>query len=234
MKKFLLWLIAFISVVGVLYFSINISLKTYFNNSFYYTPNLIGMNIEDIKLLTKNSPIRIEEVSKEFSKEPEGIIFMQEPDSKEIIKKNRVIKIWVSKGSNDIGVPNVVGLNYIDAKSIIESKGFKVGEILAVTVDSPMDEVISTEPAPDTLLLSSEKVNLLVNKNSEVSKVEMPDLIGLSLSEATTILKDSSLILGTIKYENYESIEPNIVIETSVEYKAELTTGSTVNFIVSK
>ncbi|MGL6063635.1 MAG: PASTA domain-containing protein [Fusobacteriaceae bacterium] len=234
MKKNLLRLLALLSLVGVFYLSIDISLKIYFNNSFYYTPDFIGMNINDVKLLTSTSPIRIVEVSQEFSKKPQGTIFMQEPISNKVIKKNRAIKVWVSKGLSNVGIPDVTGLNYTDAKSIIESKGYKIGEILTVTADSPTGEVISTEPPAASLLSSSEKVNFLINKNFETSTVEMPDLLGLTLSEATTILRDSSLLLGNIKYENFESIEPDIVVKTSADYRTKLPGGSFIDFTVSK
>ncbi|MGL5123198.1 MAG: PASTA domain-containing protein [Fusobacteriaceae bacterium] len=234
MKKKLLQLLAFICLIGVFYLSIDISLKIYFNNFFYYTPNFIGMNIDDIKLLTNKSPIRILEVSQEFSKESQNTVFMQEPLANKVIKKNRIVKVWVSKGANDTEVPSVTGLNYTDAKSIIESKGYKIGEVFYITTDIPTGEVISTEPPAGSLLSYSDKINFLVNKKFEVSTVEMPDLIGLTFKEATTILRDNSLLLGNVKYENFESIEPDTVVETSVEYRTKLSGGSFIDFTVSK
>ncbi|MGL5056186.1 MAG: PASTA domain-containing protein [Fusobacteriaceae bacterium] len=233
LKKFL-YILCGISLGVVIYFTVMIGIKKYFNEEYYYTPKLIGLNIETAKKAVEDSPIKILNVAYEFSKEPLGAIYMQDPEEKFVIKSNRGIRLWVSKGANSETIPDIIGLNFIDAKYILENKGYTVGTIANVKLNLPVGEVIATEPPSGSVLLKAEKINLLVNSENKVYTVKVPDVIGLTLEEARTILKDSSLIVGDIQYEDFESLEPNIVIEISKEYNVETPAGTVINLIVSK
>lgn len=233
LKKFL-YILCTIFLVIIIYFIGMIGIKKYFNEVYYYTPNFKGLNIKVAEKIVENSPVKIFSVSYEFSKEPFGIIYMQDPEEKSVIKGNRGIRLWVSKGPNNESVPDVTGLNFMDAKSILESKGYTIGTIANVKLNLPAGEVVATDPGSEMMILKSEKVNLLVNSENKIFTVKVPDLIGLTLQEAKTILKDSSLIMGDIQYKDFESVEPNIVIETSKEYNSETAAGTVINLIVSK
>lgn len=234
MKKFFLWLLLLCSLGISLYFGVYLAAETYFNESFYYAPNLVGLNIDTAKSATSNAPIQIMVDSQEFSKAPINQIFRQDPDPGQVIKKDRIIRVWVSKGNNDKVVPDLSGINILDAKSIIESKGFKVGSISNVSLNFSEGEVISSNPSPNDLAMRGDKINLLVNSGSRVSTVEMPDLIGLPINEARDVLKESNLFLGTVSYEIYQDVDPGTIVKASVDYKASVKSGSTINVTVSK
>ncbi|MBK7380332.1 MAG: PASTA domain-containing protein [Ignavibacteriales bacterium] len=46
-----------------------------------------------------------------------------------------------------------------------------------------------------------------------MGQIEVPDLIGKSLTEATMILRDSSLVVGKINYQRSFSLLPNTVLD---------------------
>lgn len=234
MKKTLLVIVLLFSISLSIFFTGNLILREYFNKEYYYTPDLVNININEAKNLVKNSPIRILEASEEFSQSKAGDIFLQEPHAGTVVKKDRIIRVWVSKGTQDKTLPDVSGLNYLDAKSIIESNGFPVGQTSTVSLNLPVGTVIATDPSPNTLAPKDVAINFLVNKESTSSSTRMPDLVGLSLADSRLILSDNSLLLGQVTYEQYEGIDPGVVVETSIEPNEILATGSSINLKVSK
>lgn len=233
LKKFL-YILCTVSLGVVIYFTGMIGVKKYFNEEYYYTPKFVGMDIEIAKKAVEDSSIRILTVAYEFSKEPFGTIYMQDPEEKSIIKSNRGVRLWVSRGPNSEVVPDVTGLNFMDAKSILENRGYTIGTISNVKLNLNAGEVVATEPGFGGVILKSEKINLLVNSENKVFTVKVPDVIGLTLEEGRTILRDNSLVVGDILYKDFESVEPNIVIETSKEYNSETPAGTVINLVVSK
>ncbi|MGL6100756.1 MAG: PASTA domain-containing protein [Fusobacteriaceae bacterium] len=233
MKK-ILGFISFIMLLVTLYFVSQIGLKEYFNKYYFISPNLIGKNIDNIELEKTKLPIKIIENSREFSERPAGEIFMQDPVAGKKIKRNRVVRVWVSKGSADLIVPDVKGLNENDAESIISSKGLRVGNISTISLPLAEGEVVSTDPAIGSGVLRGEKISLLVNENSNKSKVKMPDLLGVTLDEAKNILQENSLIMGKLTYKEFEGLETGIVVETSVEANRSTEQGAVIDIIISK
>ncbi|MGL4980697.1 MAG: PASTA domain-containing protein [Fusobacteriaceae bacterium] len=233
MKK-ILGFISFIMLLVTLYFVSQIGLKEYFNKYYFISPNLIGKNIDNIELEKTKLPIKIVENSREFSERPVGEIFMQDPIAGKKIKRNRVVRVWVSKGSADLIVPDVKGLNENDAESIMSSKGLRVGNISTISLPLAEGEVVSTDPAIGSGVLRGGKISLLVNKNSNKSKVKMPDLLGVTLDEAKNILQENSLIMGKLTSKEFEGLESGIVVETSVEANRSTEQGAVIDIIISK
>lgn len=232
MKRVYIYILLFLSIVTILFFGRNIFLIKYFNKSFYYTPKLTGYNIENATEMIRGSGVSIRVVDEEFSKEPMGTIVLQAPLEKQIIKEKRKINVWISKGPSQEKFIDVTGLQYNDAKSIIEKTGYKIGKVLNIASELPIGEVIATEPQSGSKILKNEKINILISNN--VQKIKVPDLVGLTLDEGKVNLKNSSLLIGNIKYVNFEGMEPNIIVETSLVPNKEITKGTLINLIVSK
>lgn len=234
MKKSVFILLLLVSISLSFYFAGKTALKTYFNQRYFYTPSLVGLNIDDVTKSIEDSPVKILKVSDEFSKERIGDIFMQDPKPGTVIKKGRILRVWVSKGAENFSLPNVIGLNVLDAKSIIETQGFSIGTISTVSMNLPSGTIVATDPEPESITDKKRPINLLVNKESESSHTKMPDIIGIPLHEAEAILKNHSLLLGTVTNVEYEGIEPGIIIESNIEFNSTVPTGAMINVKVSK
>ncbi len=232
MKKVYIYILIALSVIVILFFGTNIFLIKYFNKSFYYTPNLVGYHVDEATRMIKGRGVGIKIAEKEFSKAPIGTIIFQDPIENQVIKKNRRISVWISKGASEDEFPDITGLKYIDAKSIIENSGYEIGNIFNIISEFPTGEVIATEPSAGNRILKKEKINILVSSDVEIIKA--PDLVGLTFEEGKESLKKKSLLLGKIEYVTFEEMEPNIIIEASVLPKTDVIKGSSVDLKVSK
>lgn len=234
MKKIHLIAIFSSLILLSLYFSLNIFLKKHFNEEYYYTPNFSGITLKDAQTLAKKSPVNVIFVSEEFSELPSGQIFSQEPKANAVVKKGRTIRVWTSKGTQDRIIPDVAGLSLIDAKSLVESRGFNLGETSVVSASLPAGTVIATDPEVGLTVSKELPVSFLVSDSTLSSYTKMPDLLGLTLDDAKVVLKDNSLLMGTISYEKVPDMEPGIVVKTNIDFNTNVLTGSAINLVVSK
>lgn len=224
----------FIGIVLILIFSVLIGIKLYFNEEYYEVPDFKNYSVEELKKELKHKKLKVREVGEDFSSLPVGKIFLQEPEPKEIVKKGRNIKVWVSKGEALIDIPDLDGMSYLDAKILLEKKGLVVDKVVGVKANGNYNEVIATDPQSNRLLTKGERISFLVNTSESYNTVKMPDIIGLSIDEAITILNDNNLILGNIEYTTLEDIQKNVVVKCGVDEGTKLKVGSSIDIVVNQ
>lgn len=228
--------ISLLTILGIIFIAI-FSLKTfeiiYFNEKYYKVPNLKSYTIEEVKKVLENNELHIEKMGEEFSDFPIGQIFLQEPEANSIVKKDRTIKVWVSKGKALVQVPNLTGMNYLDAKVIAEQKGLILDKVFTVKAQGEYNEVLATDPNTNTLMTRGEKISFLVNGAEQVAEVRMPDLIGLSFDEALNILTKNSLIVGNVEFSSIPEVGKNVIIKSSVKSGTKIPAGSAIDLTIN-
>lgn len=234
-KKLVLF--SFITVIGLgvaTFFSLKVFEKYYFNETYYKVPDLKSLNLEEAEELLTSNDLNIRNMGDQFSELPVGEIFMQEPEAGSIVKKNRNIKVWVSKGEALVEVPQLVGMNFLDAKAIAEQKGLVVDRVASTKAVMAYNEVIATDPNTDTLLKKGQKISFLINSSEQMMETKMPDIIGINLDEANDLLEESSLLLGKINYVSLAEIPDGVIIETSLVSGRKVPAGTAIDVTVNK
>lgn len=228
---------SFITVVALgvaTFFSLKMFEKSYFNETYYKVPDLKSFTLEEAEELLTDNNLNIRNMGDEFSELPVGEIFMQEPEPNSIVKKNRNIKVWVSKGEALVEVPQLVGMNFLDAKAIAEQKGLIVDRVASTKAALPYNEVIATDPATDTLLKKGQKISFLINSSEQMMETKMPDIIGVDVNDAETLLSESSLLVGKINYVSLAEIPDGVVIETSIVSGRKVPAGTEIDITVNR
>lgn len=234
MKKIYIIFSYIISFCLIMYLGGTVFLNNYFNNYFYKTPNFIGLTKgEASKLIPKNT-IFFKEIGKDYSKLPRGQIFMQEPHKDKIVKKGRVIKVWVSLGENSITIPDFSGHEFYEVRNYLEEKQIKIKNISRISSSFPYNSIITTSPQAGEIINAGDEISLLVSDKLSNSVVKIPDLIGYTLDEAKEILTVNSLLIGKIVKKNIPSLENNIVVDTSLEAGKKVQAGSSIDLVVSE
>jgi len=95
-------------------------------------------------------------------------------------------------GAN-IAVPNVIGLNIEEAKSLLIDLGLTPIEDPRVRENAANDVIYDQTPVADTLARQGENVILVYNPG--FVPVVVPNLVGLSVQDATNVLKEAGLRL---------------------------------------
>ncbi|HII00593.1 TPA: PASTA domain-containing protein, partial [Methanosarcinaceae archaeon] len=127
------------------------------------------------------------------------------------------------------GVPDLVGLSKKEAESIMLKAGFKPGEILEKNSSIPQDMVISQLPASGGLAERGSAVDLIIAKFLP-SKV--PDLLGLELDIAKTVIELCGLKLGGVR-EKLSEGKPGLIFAQSLKPGSEVELNSKIILVVS-
>jgi serine/threonine protein kinase len=174
----------------------------------------INRNFTDVKNELTSQGIQVND-SKHINNNDvaAGFIISQSAEPKKEYSKSGVIEIdfTVSDGPLMISVPIVSNKDYREAKDLIE-KARLVPEVVEEFSDSvPFGLVIRTEPVANEMVKDGSKVILVKSKGIELHSVKIPNLIGLTESQAKAILLGLKLLVGTVKPEDMSSTTAKII-----------------------
>jgi serine/threonine-protein kinase len=151
------------------------------------------------------------------SDEPKGIVVSQSPPAGAQAPPDSRVRINVSSGEpagqttertdtaqtaptvTRVSVPNVVGLAQTPALRRLRAAGLK-GVVAYATSNQPLGRVIAQRPAEGTRAQRDSQVTITVSAgNGTVEQIEVPDVRGNDLQEATQTLEDAGFRVETIR-----------------------------------
>ena len=100
--------------------------------------------------------------------------------------------------SNKVAVPDLIGISLDEAVARLGQEHLKPGTVGPMPSDRPPGSVVEQDPAPGTRLPSESAVKLVLAEK-KLDKLEVPDLIGISLDEAVARLEREHLRPGTVR-----------------------------------
>ena len=158
-------------------------------------PNLVGRNFqEEILNNDEFKDFNFDCKTDERSTEASGTIVSQDPD-KGRIERGGTITLYVAAGEEEIRVPDVYEYMYTSAVSILKAANFDVKIEKEINNKREPGLVIRTSPARDTKVEEGATITVYVAAAGEQDPVEVPNLIGLTISEAKEKLEDAGLEL---------------------------------------
>ena len=198
-------------------------------------PDVMGMNYQDAESTLESYGLEMEIVSQIYSSEYDvDQICEQTPDGGETVKKGYKVRVSISKGASDEGVPDLTGKTLEEAKRIIEEQGYKIGTIDKKDDPSPEGTVLEQSPKYGEAAEPGSLSNLVVSNGEGKEEITMINLLGADLSMATDMLKTANLVLNNVEYEYSDSYEEGIVMKQSVAMGEKVMTGTKINLVVSK
>lgn len=195
-------------------------------------PDVTGQTLEVAKEKIETAGLLVGNVTSEASTEiPEGSVIRTNPAAKSSKREGSTVDIVVAV-EEAINIPDLVGKDAETAQAELENLGFEVvlKEDYSDTVSA--GKVIKTSPNANTSHQKGTTVTVTVSKG--VEPVEVPDVTGKSLSEATQLLKSAGLIVGTTTEEFSVQVESGYVISSDPVATTTLEKGTAVNLVVSK
>ncbi len=161
------------------------------------------------------------------------------------VKRNRAIALFIvlliigtswyriSGPGNKIVVPSLAGMSQTQAASAVAELGLKVDVIQEVfSEDIPKGKVITSDPAGGGRVEIAGTVHLIISKGKD--RIEVPDLVGLTVEEAAAALKKSDLKVGRVSEKYSDTFETGLLIDGIPASGSPVRKDSTVDLIVSK
>lgn len=133
--------------------------------------------------------------------------------------------------SQNVTVPNVVGKPVEVAQTTLKKLDLKVSVDEIASDDVPAGEVISQTPIAGTNVKAKRIIHLTVSKGG--SAMLIPDLKGLTLSQAKERLDKLGLTLGAVENGNDPDKPSEIIISQSPEPGSKTTKGTRVNIVIN-
>ncbi|MDR1150224.1 MAG: Stk1 family PASTA domain-containing Ser/Thr kinase [Clostridiales bacterium] len=207
--------------------------KIFFIPKLVSVPNLIGMTYEEALKASKELRIKINIIGSENNSEiSRDRISSQDYNYGDNIRRGDIVNIKLSLGAEKILVPNVVNKDLNEAYEIFGNK-FEIDEIYEFSSTVPNNVVIKQSPNAGEFFDETEIMKLYISKGKEIKSVRVPNIIGLTESQAKTKLHSLELIPGTIEKKIDINYQSGIVISQSIAEGTELQTGSIINFVVN-
>lgn len=199
-------------------------------------PTLVGMKLEDAEELLAEQDLKYTIEEEIFDEEAEsGIILEQNPKEGTTIKAENPISLVVSKGQEELFIPNVTNIDVRDAETQINDAGFAMGEITYEFHDEVQENyVISQTPSAETAAVRDAAVDLLVSKGPEPEKIFLEDYTGKTEDAAVKDIISLGLTTGSMTYEESYTVEEGVVISQKPAKGTEMEDGAAVSLVISK
>ncbi|MEV0596925.1 Stk1 family PASTA domain-containing Ser/Thr kinase [Nonomuraea cavernae] len=168
------------------------------------------------------------EVVQEFSSEDDkGTVIKTDPDGGTEVPKESTVKLFVSKGPEQVKVPDgLIGATTEDANQILEELGLS-STVKTKVSSKPQGKVIETDPKVGEQIEKGGTVTLFVPK--EMTAV--PSVIGLTEQDASKVLKGAGF---KVRVVTQASDQPEgTVIQQNPQEGAKLNPGTAITIVVS-
>jgi beta-lactam-binding protein with PASTA domain len=123
-----------------------------------------------------------------------GRIVSQQPEPGTSVRRGWRVQAAESLGAQRIDIPAVLGMSPRAAEINLRRRGLEVGAAAELPIaGSPPQAIIAQTPAPGAEGVASPRVSLLYAAAPPGAAYAMPDLTGMTLTEATGLVTDSGL-----------------------------------------
>jgi eukaryotic-like serine/threonine-protein kinase len=157
-----------------------------------------------------------------------GIVFKQDPSAGSKVDKGGTVTIWQSTGPPKVKVPDVKGQQWPQAQANLTNAGLKPVE--HIVPGKTKGQVSATDPAAGTSVPKGSQVR--VNVWAGPAAATVPSVIGMTLSDAITTLRDDGFNPNP-SYVSSDATQNQVISQNPAGGTAS-TKGTTVNLSVSK
>lgn len=162
-------------------------------------PDFRDVYMDDVKTFAEKYDLQHEVVNTVFDRnKPKGVVVDQDPDSGSMVKRNRTIYLTVnSMRTEEVAMPNLVDLSLRQATSLLQAYGLELGNLRYVEGLPPVIDQLykGRHIAPGSRVPKGSPIDLVLGRGSGAGLIPVPDLFGLTLMEARTVLSESRLRL---------------------------------------
>ncbi|MGW1745271.1 Stk1 family PASTA domain-containing Ser/Thr kinase [Streptomyces sp. NPDC002092] len=176
-------------------------------------PNLVSLSESDAKSQLDNIGLKVGTIKRQpCDNQSKGNVCDQDPGKGTSLKKGEAVNLVVSTGAPKVLVPDVTRLQYDQAKTQLENKGFKVDQKTQESDQNP-GLVLSQNPTGGTEKEKGSTVTLTVAKAAET--VPVPDVTGKSCDDAKSALQAVGLNGNCVNTPTNDDNQVNKVISTN-------------------
>ena len=157
-------------------------------------PSVVGLPLDSAVTRLEDDGFKADIVSQP-NEAAQGTVFHQSPGAGSEEDKGSDVQLLVSKGPEEVTVPNTVGVTETEARDRLAAAGLKAN-VVQVFSSSEIGNVVAQDPAAGGKAPSGSEVRLNVSKGT--AKVDVPSVVGLAQAEATAQVKAAGLVANVV------------------------------------
>lgn len=199
-------------------------------------PNLMEKDLAHVLEILTRLGLNTKLMGSGYSAEvPRNHVLSQNPEPGTLIRKGRDVMIRISLGQKEITMPDITQLPWQQARLLLENSGLKIGTLSRTFCDTILkDGVIAQYPLPENILNRDSKVNILISRGPMPVALTMPDLSGIPLSKAATLLASLQLEIGQITSHYDITSDENTILFQEPPAGGPATRGQMISIVVNR
>jgi len=176
-------------------------------------PDLGGRTTDDARSLLAAAGLQIGAVTEQVTGAPAGSVLQQDPVAGTAVLHNSAVKLVVE--APRAVVPNVLGKTRADAQSALTASLLQLGSVTEQLTGSPPGSgapagaVVGQTPAAGGEVLRGSAVQLVL----EPTTVVVPEVRGRSQADATALLTNAGLRLGSVSQQQAAASSGTVLAE---------------------
>jgi len=196
-------------------------------------PRLLGMSLSEAREELDRLGLAVADT--EFVSHPEyeqGRVVWQDPPPAVAVPEGARVTLSVSRGPHPVQVPDVTGYERDVAIQLIIAAGLTVSRVDTGLAPADRGVVVSSNPTAGGSLNPGSGVGLFVSVGT--ATIRIPNVIGLTVDEASVVFEEAGLILGTARTRTTNNHEPELIFEQSPAEGTLSAPGAAVNVTVAR
>ncbi len=206
------------------------------HNKYEKVPSVIGQNIDAAKLnlIAKGFAVQVSDSVYDNTIGALSVV-KQSPESDAQVKHGRTIFLTINRAvAPQVAMPNLVGFSIRSAEMYLTSMGLKLGDTYyrpdiarnAVIEQHYNDEIIK----PGTKIPLGSTITLVLGSGEGSGDLFVPDLVGLTLSQARNELTTMGLnIASVVPMDAVKDTANAFIVKQNPEVFSQQPTGEKVN-----
>ncbi len=230
-KKFIFGLV----LVLILGFGVGafLSFGKFWSTNEVVVPDVVGKQMTLARQILEDKKLRVNVAETYSADVPPGQVVSQTPEAGSKVKEERLVTIYVSKGGEELTMPDLQGLTKSEAEAKIQKMGLKLGTVYEKNSDEEAGTVISQDPKAGSKISKGQEVDIIVSKGPKTKKVSVPTVTGATFENAQNALTARGLSVGSVTKQQ-SSQAAGTVISQSVAGGSEVEAGTSVDLVIAE
>jgi serine/threonine-protein kinase len=229
-KKFVLGLVA-ILIMGFFVGSF-LSYGKFWSTAEVVVPDVVGKQMTLAKQILEDKNLRVKIAETYDASVPAGQVVSQYPEAGSKVKEQRLVTVYISKGGEEIEMPDLKGLSRENAEEKLKKVGLKLGSIYEKNSSEEAGTVIAQDPRAGSKISKGQSVDITVSKGEKKQKIALPDYRGASLDAAKANLSSNKLRVGSLSREASSQPEGTIIGQSPAA-GSEVSEGTAIDFVLA-
>ncbi len=213
-------------------------------------PAVTGMNVDAAISLLQSDDFNVSvQDSVYIDTASKGSVVRQSPKPDELVKSGRTIYLTINRSVAPlVDMPDLRGFSFLSAQLYLQTLGLKLGDTTYtpdIAKNAVKDQLLNGQPiAPGTQVNMGSVISLVLGDGVSDDVMEVPDLQGMSLSEAHQYLATMNVSLGAVvadpdvrdtanAFVYKQSPAPFVTDETGAMKKNKISPGQVVDVWLS-